>query len=183
MATHASQMTTSAQAGTQWVACNGAPYYVLDAKQPALGTGASSYAKGNRQDYCRNAGWQGRRRGLGPLGWIICVPYDAGATYKVALASHPSETALVPNVTTTTTASAIAGATVLAVTSATGFVGGLPIAATGIPAGATIAGIASLNITLSPGTPVMAGGVASGATVTVTPVQPPTTGKPPAGIK
>ena len=84
------------------------------------------------------------------------------------------------NVTTTTTASVASGLSVIPVTSATGFVVGLPIAATGIPAGASIAAIAGLNITINPAT---TGTVASGATVTVTPPGPPTAAKPPAGVK
>jgi len=179
MTTNAGELQTGSPANPQWVACNGSFYYTLDWKQPQRARGALS--EGNRQDYLRRVGWQGRRRGLGPLGWLILTPYDAGGTYKVSLADDSSETQLVPNVTTTTTAAATAGATVIAVTSATGFVVGLPIAATGIPAGASIAAINGLNITLSAA--VLAGGVASGATVTVTPVGPPTVAKPPAGLK
>jgi len=179
MTTNAGEMSSAAQANPQWVLCNGAPYYVLDWKQTQRTKGTLS--EGNRQDYIRRIGWQGRRRGLGPLGWIIMPPYDAGGTYKVALADDSGETNLVANVTTTTTAAATAGATVIAVTSATGFALGLPIAATGIPAGASIAAINALNITLSAA--VLTGGVASGATVTVTPPGPPTVIKPPAGIK
>jgi len=178
MATNAGEMVNSAQANPQWFVCNGQPLYVLDAKQAQRTRGTLS--EGNRQDFIRRVGWQGRRRGLGPLGWIVCLPLDKGGTWRISTADDSSETALVPPVTTTTTAAATAGATVIAVTSATGFAAGLPIAATGIPAGATIASIAALNITIS--APVLAGGVASGATVTVTPPGPPTPGKPPAGI-
>lgn len=179
MPTLAGQMSSAAQANPQWVACDGKPYYVNDPKQPQRTAGVLS--EGNRQDYLRNVGWQGIRRGLGPSGWMIQVPYDPGATYKVALADDSTETALVPLVTTTTTAAAVAGATVIAVTSATGFAAGLPIAATGIAPNAAIVSIASLNITITPA--VLTGGVASGATVTVTPVGPPTVAKPPAGVK
>jgi hypothetical protein len=111
---------------------------------------------------------------------MIGVPYDATATYKISLADDNGETALVPNVTTTTTALVAAAQTVVPVTSATGFVVGLPIAATGIAAGASIAAINGLNITINPAT---TGTVASGATVTVTPAGPPTPQKPPAGVK
>src|SRR5215471_15166254 len=178
MTTNAGELQTGSPANPQWVLCNGAPYYTLDWKQPQRARGALS--EGNRQDFIRRVGWRGRRRGLGPLGWIICVALDKNSTYKVSLADDSSEANLVANVTTTTTAAATAGATVIAVTSATGFVVGLPIAATGIPAGASIAAINGLNITLSAA--VLTGGVASGATVTVTPVGPPTVANPPAGV-
>jgi hypothetical protein len=87
-------MFNGAQAGTQWVACSGQPLYTLDAKQPQ-GT-RTALSEGNRQDYLRQVGWQGRRRGLGPLGWIICMPYDAGGTWKISTADNQSETALTP---------------------------------------------------------------------------------------
>ena len=177
MPTTAGQMSNSAQPNPQWLVADGKPYYCLDPKQAKRTAGVLS--EGNMQDYIRQVGWQGRRRGLGPLGWIICMPVAAG--YKVATADDSTETTLVPNVTTTTTAAAIAGATVIAVTSATGFVVGLPIAAVGLPPNSAIAGIAGLNITVS--FPVLAGGVASGATVTVTPPGPPTVAHPPAGTK
>jgi hypothetical protein len=177
MTTYAGQMTTTVQANPQWVLADGKPYYVLDAKQPQRTIGVVS--EGRRQDYLRNVGWQGRRRGLGPLGWIVLVPLDKTSTYKVSLADDSTETALVQNVTTTTTALVGSGQTVIPVTSATGFVVGLPIAATGIPAGAAITAINGLNITIAPAT---TGTVASGATVTVTPPGPPTVAKPPAGI-
>lgn len=176
MATNAGEMSSSAQPNGQWLTCDGAPHYVLYDKQTRRTPGA--VGEGNRQDYIRRVGWQGRRRGLGPLGWIICMPVAAG--YKVSTADDASETSLVPNVTTTTTASVASGLSVIPVTSATGFAVGLPIAATGIPAGASIAAINALNITISSPT---TGTVASGATVTVTPVGPPTVGKPPAGTK
>ena len=173
-------MQTGTPANPQWVAADGKPYYVLDAKQPQRTAIASSASKGNRQDYARRIGQYGRRRGLGPLGWIVCVPYDPSGTYKVSLADDNGESALVANVTTTTTASVAVAQTVVPVTSATGFVVGLPIAATGIAAGASIAAINGLNITINPAT---TGTVASGATVTVTPPGPPTAAKPPAGVK
>jgi hypothetical protein len=177
MTTLAGQMSNAAQPNAQWLVADGKPYYVLDPTQSRRTPAGIS--EGNRQDYIRRVGWQGRRRGLGPLGWIVCMPVAAG--YKVAGADDGVEANLVPNVTTTTTAAATAGATVIAVTSATGFVVGLPIAAAGIPAGTSIAAINSLNITLSAA--VLAAGVASGATVTVTPVGPPGVAKPPAGTK
>src|SRR5215467_15004526 len=176
MSTLAGQMSNSAQPNPQWLNCDGAPYYVLDPKQSQRTKGVLS--EGNRQDYIRQVGWQGRRRGLGPLGWIVCMPVAAG--YKVSTADDGVETSLVPNVTTTTTALVASGQTVIPVTSATGFAVGLPIAATGIAANASIAAVNGLNITINPAT---TGSVANGATVTVTPVGPPTVGKPPAGTK
>jgi len=175
-------MQTGSPANPQWVAADNKPYYVLDPKQPRRTPIASDpKSVGDRRDYRRRVRRQGRMRGLGPLGWIFCVPYDPGATYKVSLADDNSETDLVPAVTTTTTAAATAGATIIAVTSATGFVVAYPIAATGIPPGSYISAINGLNITITQ--QVLAGGVASGATVTVTPPGPPTVAKPPAGVK
>ena len=92
MAPHAGEMQTGTPANPQWVAADGSPYYVLDPKRAERG--ASGIGKGNRLDYCRNVGWQGRRRGLGPLGWIVLMPFDPSATYKVSLADDGSETAL-----------------------------------------------------------------------------------------
>jgi len=176
MSTLAGQMSNSAQPNPQWLNCDGAPYYVLDPKQSQRTKGVLS--EGNRQDYIRQVGWQGRRRGLGPLGWIICMPVAPG--YKVATADDSTETTLVPPVTTTTTALVASGQTVIPVTSAAGFVVGLPIAATGIAPNSAITAINGLNITIAPAT---TGSVASGATVTVTPVGPPTVAHPPAGTK
>lgn len=96
MATLAGQMQTGTPANPQWVSCNRGVYYVLDPKQPQRTRGVLS--EGNRQDYIRQVGWQGIRRGLGPLGWVIQVPQNA--TYKVSLADDPSETALTPPVPT-----------------------------------------------------------------------------------
>ena len=94
MATFAGSMSNTAQPNPQWVLCNGAPYYVLDAKQPQRTKGVLS--EGNRQDYLRQVGWQGRRRGLGPLGWLLLMPFDAGGTWKISLADDSTETALTP---------------------------------------------------------------------------------------
>jgi hypothetical protein len=91
MTTFAGQMSSSAQPNPQWQLADGKPYYVLDAKQPQRTKGVLS--EGNRQDYIRAVGWQGRRRGLGPLGWIILMPYNA-STWYVSLADDSSETAI-----------------------------------------------------------------------------------------
>jgi hypothetical protein len=96
MATLAGQMSNAAQVNPQWVACDGKPYYVLDAKQPVRAKGVLS--EGNRQDYIRQVGWQGRRRGLGPMGWIILMPRDPSATWKITTADDSTETALTPPV-------------------------------------------------------------------------------------
>lgn len=98
MPTLAGQMTTTAQAGTQWVVCDGRPHYALYAKQPVQTHAGIS--QGTRQDYLRQVGWQGRRRGLGPLGWIFCVPYDSTGTFKVSTADNSTETTLTPPVAT-----------------------------------------------------------------------------------
>jgi hypothetical protein len=55
-------------------------------------------SEGNRQDYIRQVGWQGRRRGLGPMGWIILMPRDPSATWKITTADDSTETALTPPV-------------------------------------------------------------------------------------
>lgn len=94
MPTLAGQMSNVAQPNPQWVACNGAPYYVLDPKRAQRTAIPNTPSAGHRMDYIRQVGWQGRRRGLGPLGWIICVPYDPTATYKVSLADDSTETTL-----------------------------------------------------------------------------------------
>lgn len=90
MATNAGEMQTGSPPNPQWVPADGKPYYILDPKQPQRTRGALS--EGNRQDYIRRVGWQGRRRGLGPLGWIVCTPVIA--TYAVSLADDSAETAL-----------------------------------------------------------------------------------------
>jgi len=94
MATLAGSMFNGAQANPQWVPCDGKPYYALDAKQPQRTP--SGISEGNRQDYLRRVGWQGRRRGLGAMGWIILMPFDAGGTWKITLADDAVETALTP---------------------------------------------------------------------------------------
>lgn len=92
MATLAGQMSNVAQPNAQWLVADGKPYYVLDAKQSQRTR--SGISEGNRQDYIRQVGWQGRRRGLGPLGWIVLMPRDPSLAYKVATADDPVETTL-----------------------------------------------------------------------------------------
>jgi len=98
MTTLAGQMSNVAQPNAQWLAADGKPHYVLYDKQSRRAP--SGISEGNRQDYLRRVGWQGRRRGLGPLGWIFCVPYDPSATYKVSTADDAVETTLTPPVPT-----------------------------------------------------------------------------------
>ena len=81
-------MQTGSPANPQWVAADGRPYYILDAKR-AQRTPGNPPSTGNRLDYIRRVGWQGRRRGLGPLGWIVCMP--VAATYSVSLADDSTE--------------------------------------------------------------------------------------------
>ena len=96
MSTLAGQMSNAAQPNPQWKACDGSPYYILDPTQSQRTPGVLS--EGNRQDYIRQVGWRGIRRGLGPLGWIVCVPKNAA--YKVTLADDSTETSLTPPVPT-----------------------------------------------------------------------------------
>jgi hypothetical protein len=96
MPTTAGQMSQAPPGDPQWVACDGKPHYVLYDKQPRRAKGVLS--EGNRQDYIRQVGWQGRRRGLGPLGWIILMPYDPAATWFITQADDATETTLTPPV-------------------------------------------------------------------------------------
>ena len=73
MTTNAGEMSTTAHSNPQWLLCDGKFHYALYGLQPQRTRGVLS--EGNRQDYLRRVGWQGRRRGLGPLGWLIGVPY------------------------------------------------------------------------------------------------------------
>jgi hypothetical protein len=177
MATNAGEMSQTPPGDPQWRACDGKYYYGY-ANLPNPARPHAGVSTGTYRDYVRRVSGWARTRGIG--GWMIGVPYDQAGTWFISLADDSGETALVPPVTTTTTASVAAGQTVIPVTSATGFVVGLPIAATGIPAGASIAAINGLNITINPPT---SGTVASGATVTVTPVGANTPMRPPAGVK
>ena len=109
MPTRANEMQTGTPANPQWVAANGAPYYVLDPKQARRTPIATDpVSRGDLRDYRRRVGWRGRRRGLGPLGWIVLMPRDPSATYKISLADDNSETSLT---TPPTVASPPAGVT------------------------------------------------------------------------
>jgi hypothetical protein len=86
-------MFQGVQANPQWKACDGKPYYVLDPAQSfRTVTAADLPAKGWRNDYWRRMGRWGRRRGLGPVGWIVCMPVNAG--WVVTLATDSTEVAL-----------------------------------------------------------------------------------------
>jgi hypothetical protein len=175
MATNAGEMTTTPPGDPQWRACDGSYIYgYATIRAPFTARPHAGVSTGTYADYERRVGGWAGTRGIG--GWMMRLPKNA--TYYISTADDSGETALVADVTTTTTASVAPGLTVIPVTSATGFVVGLPIAATGVPAGASIAVINGLNITINPAT---TGTVASGATVTVTPAGPPTARKPPAG--
>jgi hypothetical protein len=101
MTTFAGSLTTTVQANPQWKAANGGVYYVLDPTQSFRTiTPGDLPARGWRQDYWRRTGRWGRRWGLGPIGFRFAVPYDAGGTYKVSLATDSTETALTPPVYT-----------------------------------------------------------------------------------
>lgn len=98
MANIAGSMAQSPPGNPQWVACNRKPYYALDATQPQRTRIPGTPSTGTRQDYIRRVGRQGRRRGLGPLGWIFEVPQDPSATWFIELADDNTETALTPPV-------------------------------------------------------------------------------------
>jgi len=87
--THAGEMSNAAQVNPQWVMANGQPLYVLYAAQPRRTATGVGY--GDRRDYVRRVGWQGRRRGLGPLGWIVCMPYDPAGNWRVTTADDTTE--------------------------------------------------------------------------------------------
>jgi hypothetical protein len=82
MTTFAGTMFSGTQVNPQWVAADGKPYYVLDHTQSyRTHTGIS---RGDRRDYVRAVGWQGRRLGLGPIGWIIAMPVNSGWVVSTA---------------------------------------------------------------------------------------------------
>jgi hypothetical protein len=91
MATFAGTMSSGVQANPQWVLATGQPLYVLDPKQSQRTPIAGTPSTGNRRDYIRRVGWQGRRRGLGPLGWIVCMPVNTSTSWKVSTADDSVE--------------------------------------------------------------------------------------------
>lgn len=95
MATNAGSINTTAAAPAtaQWVPCDGKPFYVNDPKVSARPH--SGISEGTRQDYLRRVGWWGRRRGLGPSGWIICMPVKAA--FSVSLADDSGDASTPPN--------------------------------------------------------------------------------------
>jgi len=93
MTTHSGEMTTTNHSNPQWVLADGKPYYFNDPKR-AQRVADTAPSTGNRLDYLRRVGRQGRRRGLGPLGFIFCVPFDPSATYYVSLADDAAEAPL-----------------------------------------------------------------------------------------
>lgn len=94
MTTFAGTMFSGVQVNPQWVPANRGVYYVLDPKQSQRPLAAGTPTKGNRQDYWRRTGRWGRRRGLGPLGWIFIVPFDPAATWVVSTADDGVEGAI-----------------------------------------------------------------------------------------
>ena len=97
MPTQAGMMFSGAQANPQWVPADGKAYYVNDPKQP-LRPHTALPSEGTRADYLRRVGWQGRRRGLGPNGWIVCMPVNSGWVVTTADDSVESNLAAPPTV-------------------------------------------------------------------------------------
>ena len=94
MPTRAGEMSNVAQPNAQWLACDGKPWYALDPKQVTRVPVPGTPSVGSRQDYIRRVGWTGRRRGLGPQGWIFHTPMDKTGTWKVATCDNNVETTL-----------------------------------------------------------------------------------------
>jgi hypothetical protein len=89
-------MFSGTQVNPQWVAADGKPYYALDPKQSQRPRAGIS--EGNRQDYLRSVGWNGRRRGLGPSGFIFCMPINSGWVVSTADDSVEGNIAFPPTV-------------------------------------------------------------------------------------
>jgi hypothetical protein len=53
---------------------------------------------GDRRDYTRRVGRFGRRRGLGPMGWIVCMPVNSGWVVSTADDANESNLASPPTV-------------------------------------------------------------------------------------
>ena len=94
MTTLAGQMSNAAQPNPQWVPCDGKFYYVNDPKRTQRTPIPNSPSTGDRRNYLRRVGNQGRERGFGQLGFMIGVPYDPSGTWKVSLADDNTETTL-----------------------------------------------------------------------------------------
>lgn len=92
MPTQAGMMFSGAQPNPQWVPASGQPLFVLYSKQTRRPHAGISY--GDRRDYIRRVGWRGRRRGLGPLGWVVCMPFDPAANFVVTTADDNVESNL-----------------------------------------------------------------------------------------
>jgi hypothetical protein len=92
--TNAGEHSLTPGGNPQWVPCNGQPLYILDPKQQTRTAIPGTPSRGDRRDYRRRNGWQGRRRGLGPLGWIVMMPFDPSATWSVTTADDNTESTL-----------------------------------------------------------------------------------------
>ena len=94
----AGQMTQTPTGNPEWSPCDGRPVYVLAnpkvSGSPILPRPATAPGTGYRQDYVRRVGHQGRRRGLGPLGWIVCLPADPSATWYIKMEDDSADTTL-----------------------------------------------------------------------------------------
>lgn len=99
MATQAGQITNTGTAtvNPQWVPCDGKVYVVTDPKRQQRTPIPNTPSTGDRRDYLRRVGNQGRERGLGGNGFIIQVPVCTG--YSVSLADDNTEAALGTNYT------------------------------------------------------------------------------------
>ena len=82
MAVLAGTTRASGTASAQWVACNGAPYYVLE-KVTGLPKTADAPGFGDRRDYVRRVGRRNGFPGLGPLGFRFNVPITASTSIKL----------------------------------------------------------------------------------------------------
>lgn len=100
MATFAGSIVTtgSLTANPQWVPCDGKVYVVTDPTRQQRTPVPGTPSTGDRRDYLRRVGNQGRERGLGGNGFIIQVPVSPGNS--VSLADDNTEAALTPPIYT-----------------------------------------------------------------------------------